>query len=256
MFFYYYFFKIKNHKINIHFIIFGCISGLLVLVSREFIAILVLSFFYLFLFSKIPYKKILFIVLITIITISPYIVRNYIIFEKLIINSGFGYNLWKGNNENSKVQGYEVPNNNLKSIIDKIPKDKFFRINEDKVYLHEAINNIKEDPKKYLSLYIKKTFSFFFIDIESTYPNYYNPIHYIPILLLSITSLIGIILSNKKSSDFNYLLLILSFYLFIFPIFAILPRYKIYIIPFQIIFSNIFVTNLIKKHIKKLKKKY
>ena len=256
MFFYYYFFKIKNYKINIHIIIFGCIGGLLILVSREFIAILVLSFFYLFLFSKIPYKKILFIVLITIITISPYIVRNYIIFEKLIINSGFGYNLWKGNNENSKVQGYEVPNNNLKSIIDKIPKDKFFRINEDKVYLHEAINNIKEDPKKYLSLYIKKTFSFFFIDIESTYPNYYNPIHYIPILLLSITSLIGIILSNKKSSDFNYLLLILSFYLFIFPIFAILPRYKIYIIPFQIIFSNIFVTNLIKKHIKKLKKKY
>ena len=223
------------------------IGGLLILVRREFIAIIILSSFYLFLFCKVSFKKFLLIFLITLVTISPYLMRNYMIFEKIIIHSGLGYNLWQGNNPNSKVEGSEFKNVIFQNLIDEIPKDKFYRINEDKIYIKESIKNIKEDPKKYFFLYVKKALSYFFIDIESTRPNYYNPFHYIPNLLLAITSLIGIFLSDKKSSSFNYLILILSFYLFVFPIFAIQPRYKIYIIPFQIIFTNIFINYLIKK---------
>ena len=247
IFFYYFFFKIKKNKKYIDVLIYAFIGGLLILVRREFIAIIILSSFYLFLFCKISFKKIFLIILIILITISPYPVRNYIIFEKIIIHSGFGYNLWKGNNPNSKVEGSEFKNVIFKNLIEEIPKDKFYRINEDKIYIKESIKNIKEDPKKYFFLYVKKALSYFFIDIESTRQNYYNPFHYIPNLLLAITSLIGIFLSDKKSSSFNYLILILSFYLFVFPIFAIQPRYKIYIIPFQIIFTNIFINYLIKK---------
>ena len=240
IFFYYFFFKIKKDKKYIDVLIYAFISGLLILVRREFIAIIILSSFYLFLFCKISFKKILLIFLISLITISPYLMRNYIIFEKIIIHSGFGFNLWKGNNPHSKVEGSSINVRLQNYLIEEIPKDKFYRINEDKIY-------IKEDPKKYFSLYVKKALSYFFIDIESTRPNYYNPFHYIPNLLLAITSLIGIFLSDKKSSSFNYLILILSFYLFVFPIFAIQPRYKVYIIPFQIIFTNIFINYLIKK---------
>ena len=247
IFFYYFFFKIKKDKKYIDVLIYAFIGGLLILVRREFIAIIILSSFYLFLFCKISFKKILLIFLITLITISPYLMRNYIIFEKIIIHSGFGFNLWKGNNPHSKVEGSDFNHDISQNLIEEIPKDKFYRINEDKIYIKESIKNIKEDPKKYFFLYVKKALSYFFIDIESTRPNYYNPFHYIPNLLLAITSLIGIFLSDKKSSSFNYLILILSFYLFVFPIFAILPRYKIYIIPFQIIFTNIFINYLIKK---------
>ena len=247
IFFYYFFFKIKKDKKYIDILIYAFIGGLLILVRREFIAIIILSSFYLFLFCKISFKKILLIFLITLVTISPYLMRNYMIFEKIIIHSGLGYNLWQGNNPNSKVEGAEFKNMIFQNLIDEIPKDKFYRINEDKIYIKESIKNIKEDPKKYFFLYVKKALSYFFIDIESTKPNYYNPFHYIPNLLLAITSLIGIFLSDKKSSSFNYLILILSFYLFVFPIFAIQPRYKIYIIPFQIIFTNIFINYLIKK---------
>ena len=247
IFFYYFFFKIKKGKKYIDILIYAFIGGLLILVRREFIAIIILSSFYLFLFCKISFKKILLIFLITLVTISPYLIRNYMIFEKIIIHSGLGYNLWQGNNPNSKVEGSEFKNVIFQNLIDEIPKDKFYRINEDKIYIKESIKNIKEDPKKYFFLYVKKALSYFFIDIESTKPNYYNPFHYIPNLLLAITSLIGIFLSDKKSSSFNYLILILSFYLLVFPIFAIQPRYKIYIIPFQIIFTNIFINYLIKK---------
>ena len=247
IFFYYFFFKIKKDKKYIDILIYAFIGGLLILVRREFIAIIILSSFYLFLFCKISFKKILLIFLISLITISPYLMRNYIIFEKIIIHSGFGFNLWKGNNPHSKVEGSGINVILQNYLIEEIPKDKFYRLNENKIYIKESIKNIKEDPKKYFFLYVKKALSYFFIDIESTKPNYYNPFHYIPNLLLAITSLIGIFLSDKKSSSFNYLILILSFYLFVFPIFAIQPRYKIYIIPFQIIFTNIFINYLIKK---------
>ena len=129
IYFYYFFFKIKRDKKYIDILLYSLIGGLLILVRREFIAIIILSSFYLFIFCKVSFKKILLIFLITLITISPYLIRNYIIFEKIIIHSGFGYNLWKGNNPNSKVEGSEFINENFQILIDNITKDKFYRIN-------------------------------------------------------------------------------------------------------------------------------
>ena len=132
--------------------------------------------------------------------------------------------------------------------IDKIPKNKFYRINFDKIFLEEAVKNIKKNPEKYLILYLKRTASYFFIDLESSKYNYYNPVHYLPIVLLGITSLIGIFLSDKKSYRLNYLIFILLFYIFVFSFFSIMPRYKLYIIPIQIILTNIFINFVIKKY--------
>ena len=186
-----------------------------------------------------PIKKILIIVLITMITISPYLIRNIITFEKVTITKSFGYNLWKGNNSKSTVEGSEEINEELRQKINSIPKNKNYGINFDKIFLIKALNNIKEDPKKYLILFLKKFFSFLFIDINSTYPNYYNPIHYIPVLMLGITSLLGMIVSDKKSYKLNYLLVIFFINIIIFSSFFILPRYKLAIIPIQIIFTNV-----------------
>ena len=246
--FYYYFFKISNNNKFTYTFLFAVIGGLLILLRREFILIIILSSFYLFFYFKTPIKNILLVFLISLITISPYLVRNYIIFEKIIIHSSFGFNLWKGNNRNSKVEGSFLIEKNLQDKIDKVPKDKFYRINFDKVFLSEAIKNIKDDPLRYLTLYIKRTISYFFIDIESSKYNYYNRIHYLPVLLLGITSLIGIYLSNKKSYQLNYLIFIILFYIFVFSFFSIMPRYKLYILPLQIIFTSIFIDYVIKKY--------
>jgi len=246
VFFYYFFLKITKEDKFLYILLFSITSGLLILTRREFIAIVVLTSIYLFLFFKKPAKDILLILLISTITISPYLIRNYITFDKIIIHSGFGYNLWQGNNPNSKVEGSEVIHKDFQSLIDKISKDKFYRINEDKIYIKEATKNIKENPIRYLILYLKKFFSYIFFDLNSTQPNYYNPFHFLPILLIAITSSFGIFLSNKKSYHLNYLILIYIFYITLIPIFAIQPRYKLYIIPLQIIFTFVFV-NFIKE---------
>ena len=93
---------------------------------------------------------------------------------------------------------------------------------------------------------------YFFIDLNSTRAHYYNPLHYFPIILLGITTMMGVFLSNKKSYHFNYLILILVFYIFTFSIFAIQPRYKLFIIPLQIILSNIFIDRALKKFFRQL----
>ena len=153
------------------------------------------------------------------------------------------------------MEGSEIISNNLQKKIDKIPKDKFYGLNFDNLFLNEAIKNIKSDPTRYLTLFIKKALSFLFIDINSPNPNYYNPFHYIPVLLFGIIALIGIGLSDKKSYKLNYLILLFFFYIFIFSTVSILPRYKLIILPLQIIFTGVVIKSLIElisRHKKKI----
>ena len=242
--FFYFFFKIVEKKNFLSIFIFSFISGLLILSRGEFFVILIFSFLYLFFFLKVKLKNILFIILITLITVSPYLIRNIVIFEKITITKSLGYNFWKGNNPNSTVEGSVFTNDNLKKEIYDIPKDKFFRINFDKIFMNEAKKNITNEPQKYLILFLKKIASFLFIDINSSQSNYYNPLHYLPVVLLGITSLIGIIISDKKSYKMNYLIFVFFFNIIIFSSFFILARYKLAILPLQIIFTNVLINHL------------
>ena len=243
--FFYFFFQIIDKKNFSSIILFSFISGLLILLRGEFRIIFVVSIFYLFLFFKIPIKKIFLIFLITLVTTSPYLIRNFIIFGKITVVETSGYNLWKGNHphalQNSRVEGSEMVSENLKKLNDSIPRDKFYRINRDKLFFDQAIKNIIKKPLEYLIFSLKKAISFQFINLDSMDPRFWNPLHYLPLLLLGVTSLIGLILSDKKSYKFNYLILIFFIIIIIFSMASILPRYKLIILPFQIIFTGVLI---------------
>ena len=245
-FFYLYFVFIEKKNFS-SIIYLSIVTGFLILLRGEFIAIFLSSLFLLIFFFKIPFRKILLILFVTLIVISPYVIRNVIVFEKITITKSFGFNLWKGNNPNSVVEGYATIDKELREKINSIPKTNQYGINFDNIFLDQAKKNIKEDPKKYLNLFIKKFISFLFIDINSSDPNYYNPLHYLPSLILGITSVIGILLSDKKSNKLNLLIIIFFINISIFSCFFILPRYKLVIIPLQIIFTNIFANFIIKR---------
>ena len=247
LFFYLFFIFIKKSNFSSIFLL-SITSGLLILLRGEFIIIFILSLVYLFIFFKISLKKVSMILLIALITISPYLIRNIVTFETFTITKSIGYNLWKGNNPNSQVEGATYINPILQNKIDKVKKDKFYTINLDNVFFDQAIKNIKKDPFEYLILFFKKIISFLFIDINSSQPNYYNPLHYLFVLALGITSLFGILLSNKKSLMFKYLILVFFANIIIFSFFFILPRYKLVVIPLQIIFSNALAEYIIKRY--------
>ena len=78
-----------------------------------------------------------------------------------------------------------------------------------------------------------------FISLSSLDEKYWNPLHYFPIIIFGVTSLIGIFLSDKRSHYLNFFILIFFVNVFIFSTVSILPRYKLVILPLQIIFTNI-----------------
>ena len=92
--------EIANSKKNLSIFLFSLVAGLLILTRREFVAVFVLSSLYLFLFFKIPIKKIILIILITLITTSPYLIRNiviYIYWKSMISYPFFNFNSYSSN---------------------------------------------------------------------------------------------------------------------------------------------------------------
>ena len=252
-----YFFLTTTNTSNKNILIFSIICGLSLLTRGEFVLILIPTLIYKLIFKKINILNLIKILLISFIIISPYLVRNYVNFEKIHIANVAGYALWKGNNPSLKVEGFENFNKfeNIKSKLENIPYDNFYETKRDNIFFKAAMKNILGEPDVYLLLYIKKIFSFYFFDINSSYKNYYHFIHIIPIALISILSLPGLVIF-LRSKDFHqrYLMIYLTIYILIFSLFFILPRYKIAILPIQIILSTFSVNYLLNKLILGIKK--
>ena len=230
-------------------ICFSIVSGLLILTRSEFILIFIIIILFSVFNKRIKLINLAKIILIVSIVISPYVIRNYIHFNQIILVKSFGYNLWKGNNELSSVQGHEnYKFQKLEFQLNNLEINKFYEINRDNIFLKEAKNNLVKDPLRYFNLFFKKIFSFYFIDLNSTYPNYYNFIHLFPTVILAILSFPGLfIFVRKKNIKYNCLTLYLFLNLIIFSIFFILPRYKLIILPIQIMIATHFIVYFFKK---------
>ena len=245
-------FTLIKNKTQKNIIFFSIISGLLILSRGEFIIIFVFTLFFIFISKKIDTINLIKILIIVSLVISPYVIRNYIHFNQFIIVKSLGYNLWKGNNQLSKVEGYGkfeiVEFSKLHDKVKSVNKDKYYEINWDNIFLNEAKENIGKNPIIYAKLFFKKLFSFYFIDLESSYPNYYNFFHIFPIIILSLLSFPSLIIFFKKNKFENkYLGLYFFLNLVIFSIFFILPRYKLVILPIQVILVGYTLSYVIKK---------
>ncbi|MAH74338.1 MAG: hypothetical protein CBD57_01465 [Candidatus Pelagibacter sp. TMED197] len=240
------FIKIFKGKSLINLIIFSISSGLLILLRGEFFVFVIFSLIYLFLSQK-DLKKILLVLILTILVVSPYLVRNYQTFGVITVTKSAGYNLLKGNNPLSKVEGVGmfgavekvVPS--LKSKLDELnalgPIDEHDLI-KDKILLEQAVVYIKEDPLRYINLYFKKALSFIFIDIDSTYPNYYSIFNIIPKILISVTTVVAIfVLFKFQINLYNYFILYYLANIGLFSFFFILPRYNLSLLSIQILLS-------------------
>ena len=245
-------FLIINKQTKKNIFIFSIVSGLLILTRGEFLLIFSFIIFFTFLNKKITLINITKIVIVVILIISPYVVRNYIHFNEIIIVKSLGFNLWKGNNQLSSVEGYEnleeIEFVKLKNKINNLKKNKYYEINRDNIFFNEAVNNLSKNPIQYIKLYFKKFISYYFIDINSSYQNYYILFHTFPIALLSLLSFPGLFVFYKINKfENNCLGLYMFSNLIIFSIFFILPRYKLTILPIQIILAAYFIIYLLKK---------
>ena len=247
----------SNYKYSFYL---GLTSGLAILLRGEFILLFIFSLTYLFFFyENIKLKQIILILFITFLILSPYLYRNITELNTFSITKSIGFNLWKGNNPASNVEGdlKRIVNEHgpigfdgdLKEKITNLQIDKYYDIILDNFFLNESIKNIKNEPQRYITLYVKKFISFLFIDLNSTFKNYYHPLHLIPLIIISISSLIGMLISMKDSKNLNLISLLYLSYIFIFAFFSILPRYNLIILPMQILLTGKLINRLSKKSI-------
>ena len=253
IFYIFYFIKSLKNNSKKNIILFSVSSACLILLRGEFFIFYIFTL--LFFFFKKKINLIISSLVITILLISPYIVRNYYIFEVITITKSGGFNLFKGNNPLSKAEG--IP---MLDDVEKISKDTYEKIKKikpqpkydliiDNLYKKEAIKFIIDDPFRYFKLFITKIFSFLFIDLNSSYPNYYNIFHIIPKILISIPTFIGILLLINKKDILTFFAFYYLLSGFIFSIFFILPRYNLALLPIQVILTCHFLQKI--KFIKK-----
>lgn len=239
-----------------NYLILGIISGLLLLIRGEFYLVLIIGYISLF-FKKKNISKILISFIISVLIVSPYLYRNYNVFNEVVLTKSSGFNLWRGNNIFSDINGFYANDHNYpnlvkdknKIVFDLRKKNKLnlYEIEVDNYLKNRALKNIQNNPEKYFKLYIKKFLSYLFYNYESNYPGY-NKIYIIfPELIISIFFLIGIfinIFSNKK----NYTLLFITlFYFIIIPIFFILPRYKLFVLPIMCFYIGYLFNYILSK---------
>jgi len=230
--------------------LFTVVASLLILIRGEFFIFYFFTLLYFLYPAGIKINKILISIFLTLILISPYVIRNYNIFNTVVLTKSFGFNLLKGNNPETTVEG------NSLFISTTFPKqdmpikiDNKYEMNLDNFYRARAVEFIKDEPLKYLKLYCLKIISFIFIDFNSTYPNYYNLAHVIPKIILSIFTILGAIISLKKKGFFQYLSLFYFGQIFLFSIFFILPRYSVMLLPVHLLLTvNFFNFYLEDKH--------
>tara|TARA_B100000700_G_scaffold146207_1_gene162666 strand:- start:130 stop:1335 length:1206 start_codon:yes stop_codon:yes gene_type:complete len=234
-------------------ITFSISAGFLMLLRGEFFIFFLFSLIFYLLKTK-DYKRFFLGLLISIIVISPYLVRNYQIFEVVTITKSGGYNLLKGNNPKSLVEGKAmmgfvrdvVPE--VKNELDSLKANKKYDLMFDDILLNQAIIFIQEDPSRYIYLYFKRVVSFLFIDLESTYPGYYSILHIIPKLVIAITTFFSIIfLFRFKFNLYSYFILYYLLNIGLFSVFFILPRYSLSLLTIQIILSLYWIKKFFPK---------
>ena len=251
--FFYYFIKIIKTEKNRYLIFFSIISALLIFLRGEFFLFYFFTMFFFVLEKK--FKIVIASFLITIFLVSPYLVRNYKIFGIITLTKSAGFNLFKGNNPRSTVEGSPMLNlEDIKKLSTKtykkainIKKQDKYDLIIDNLYKEDAINFILDNPLRYIKLYFLKLFAFIFFDTNSTYPNYYNFFHIVPKILIAITTVLGIIFTITKKNLLSFFSLYYCLNAMILSIFFILPRYSLSLLPIQIILTSVLIEKIDKQ---------
>ena len=247
IFFIYFFLNLRTLR---DYLFLGLFSSLSILVRGEFWLLFLILIIFRILINFKNFKYFLLTLAVTILMISPILLKNFKTFNQIVITKSFGYNLWRGNSDELNINGNFYNIDVLKDDFIKSDEDiKKFDLYLDNFFLKKARENLTNDPYKYIKHYFNKFFAFSIFNYNSNYPNYYNPLVFIPEIIISVLAILGIIINIINKRDYEILIMIL-YYLALIPIFFVLPRYKLFILPLYFIFASqflIYLSNIFSK---------
>lgn len=175
-------------------------------------------------------KKILFIILFFSFTLSPWIIRNYVVFGKFIPGTTMGGRVfWEGNNPYSE-------GGPCRYFLEEI--EKLTEIERDRAYYKRTIEVIKENPVRFLWLLQNK-----FKRLWNVVPNasdftkpLYRIISVISFGIMMPFFILGFFIT-LKNSKVNFLHSLIILFTLFHIIFLSSIRYRVAIEPFYIVFA-------------------
>jgi ABC-type multidrug transport system fused ATPase/permease subunit len=209
---------------------------------RAEILILVFVFFLIYFINK-QFKQSLLILFIPLIIISPWTIRNYIVFDKFIpVTTSAGYNFYTGHGDEQSTIDY---NNKINSLTE----DSEFEIKKSDISYEEGFKYIQTKPVEDIKESLIRVIDLWIIDRYREIP--FNPLHMIPWFFTLFLFAGGYYYSKKDkriSAKLLFLRIFMMFVTILVIIFFNIPRYRIQIsfimIPTAMfLFSKLFSKN-------------
>ncbi|MFP5226272.1 MAG: glycosyltransferase family 39 protein, partial [Acidobacteriota bacterium] len=171
--------------------------------------------------------------------LAPWIIRNYRVFGRLVpVTVSAGYNLWIGNNPHATGSQHVqlVIPGPLQRELDRARQDRDYQIHRDKIFERDAIHFALDHPIEDARVDLRKLVIFFVFD--PAHEKSRRPLYWVPSVILSLFALYGawIRRRNLLREDLFLVTSILFAVAVTAAVFA-LPRYKIVIDPFLMIFA-------------------
>lgn len=190
--------------------------------------------------------------------LAPWTIRNYRVFGRIVpVCASGGLNLWIGNNplatgddrypaadivredfvRGSVLQSeFEQLPPDVRQALSLIPIDRNSQIAKDQVLKHLAVNFIRTHPKDEVKLSLKKLLDFLVFDPR--HEKGHQPMYWLPSILLSLLATWGVVLRGKRILRQDLLLIAsILFAVAVGVVVFVLPRYKIVVDPFIMIFA-------------------
>jgi len=126
----------------------------------------------------------LFMVIVSALMILPWTFRNYAVTKKIIfIGAASEESLWLGNNPNASGSSYDLTGkiilNDLsgRDFLDKIYAED--EMGQKKIFEKEAVAFIKDNPRKFILLFLKKIYYFWWFSPQAgvTYPILFKQVY-------------------------------------------------------------------------------
>lgn len=252
----------------------GALIGVTLLTSNVVVPMIPFIFIWLLISLTIAWEKRFKIIMLTMITafiiVSPWLIRNYIVFKEFpLMKTTMGINFWLGNNPKATGTFLFQSGEPIESILPKVFYEalKISETELDKRLYDDAMSYIKKNPMHFVRLFLKRFYYFTWFppdNLLSKEAKLHKKLIKLPYGFILIGCIIGVILSLRKYPKGVFLIfsIILSQTL-LFSVFIVgHPRYRMTIEPYIIIFSSYTISFLFDRfvsHVKEsngLKKQY
>lgn len=203
-------------------------------------------------------KPTLAFLLIAFACLAPWTFRNYRVFGRVVlVCASGGVNLWIGNNSlatgDDRYEAADIVRGDfargavspdefeqlpfeIRQAFNRIPIGRNSQIEKDEVLKQLAFNFMLSHPKEEAILALKKAFAFFVLDPKHEKGR--ESAYWIPSVLLSALAILGVVLRGRKILLQDLLLLAsILFAVAVGIAVFVLPRYKIVVDPFIMIFA-------------------